>query len=278
MTEQAKITADARPRMKRRTADMLAVGVAFAAYFVVFTLTRDKSYGEHLLAALRNVLPLALLAAGTRALIERHVVGRPFARQFGAHAGLAVLFTVGWYWLLTVAGGLMGGRSVLEFTVAPFLLGQALEWQLFQGLAVYVAVAALSHLGARPAVPVVVAQVAEDAPEPPREIGLQRYFIRVGEDIVPVDVSDIVSIAGADDYAQVTTTGGSHLARMTLAEFEASLDPARFLRVHRSRIVNLGCVVRAEPVGGGRLLLHMTAGESVEASRAGAKLLRDQVF
>lgn len=51
-------------------------------------------------------------------------------------------------------------------------------------------------------------------------------------------------------------------------------DPAKFLRVHRSTIVNFDHLSRAEPAGGGRMLAHMATGESVQVSRAGAQLLR----
>jgi len=94
----------------------------------------------------------------------------------------------------------------------------------------------------------------------------------------PVDVDAIVSIAGADDYAEVRTLDGSHLVRLTLAEFEKSLDPALFIRVHRSRIVNVDRIARAEPAGGGRLLLHMEDGEIIGASRTGSKRLKDRVL
>jgi len=65
---------------------------------------------------------------------------------------------------------------------------------------------------------------------------------------------------------------------MTLAEFEATLDARRFVRVHRSRIVNLDIVERAEPAGAGRLLLHLQTGESVSTSRTGARLLKSRVI
>jgi two-component system LytT family response regulator len=64
--------------------------------------------------------------------------------------------------------------------------------------------------------------------------------------------------------------------RMTLSEFEQSLDPGRFIRVHRSRIVNFERIARAEPAGGGRLLLHMDDGEAIAASRAGSRILRER--
>ncbi|MGH1556966.1 LytTR family DNA-binding domain-containing protein [Caulobacter segnis] len=65
----------------------------------------------------------------------------------------------------------------------------------------------------------------------------------------------------------------SHLVRMTLAQFEKTLDAALFVRVHRSSIVNVDMIERAEPAGGGRMLLHMANGQVVQASRAGSATL-----
>lgn len=65
---------------------------------------------------------------------------------------------------------------------------------------------------------------------------------------------------------------------MTLAEFAQSLDSAKYVRVHRSWIVNTHRVARAEPAGGGRLLLHMENGQTVSTSRDGARQLRGRVL
>ena len=65
---------------------------------------------------------------------------------------------------------------------------------------------------------------------------------------------------------------------VTLAEFAKSLDPAKYVRVHRSWIVNTDRIARAEPAGGGRLLLHMETGQTISTSREGAKLLRNRVL
>jgi DNA-binding LytR/AlgR family response regulator len=111
-----------------------------------------------------------------------------------------------------------------------------------------------------------------------KDASASRYFIRDGEDIRPIDISQIVSITGADDYAEVATLSGRHLVRMTLNQFEKTLEGGIFIRIHRSRIVNVDPIVRAEPAGGGRMLLHMEDGEIVQASRTGTKLLRDRVI
>lgn len=103
---------------------------------------------------------------------------------------------------------------------------------------------------------------------------LERYLTKSGEEMVPVSVRDIVTIAGAQDYAEVTTLAGKHLVRLSLAEFERRLDRDRFVRVHRSTIINLDRLRRVEPAGSGRMIAHMADGSEVQVSRAGAQALR----
>ena len=90
----------------------------------------------------------------------------------------------------------------------------------------------------------------------------------------PVEVRRIVTITGAQDYSEVTTLEGRHLVRMGLGEFEERLDSHRFIRVHRSAIINFDHLDRLEPAGGGRMIAHMASGDSIEVSRSGAQALR----
>jgi hypothetical protein len=230
-----------------------------------------------LLYSARNLVPLALLAAAAQPLIKRFAMRRRVAVQLSAHLILAAAFTFLWYWLVMVMIGLTEGDSPTRFSVEPFFPTPAVAWQLLQGLAIYAAIAAVAYARAKPPMSsFVVADLPQSSEA--KEPGLSRYFIRQGDDIYPVDVSQIVSITGADDYAEVATLGGRHLVRMTLADFEATLEEGKFIRVHRSRIVNIDRIQRAEPAGGGRMLLHMENGEMIQASRAGARLLRDRVI
>ena len=113
----------------------------------------------------------------------------------------------------------------------------------------------------------------------PTVASLQRYLTKQGDELVPVAVDDIVLIRGAQDYAEVTTEDGrTHLVRMSLSEFEDRLPDDRFVRVHRSTIVNIAHLGRAEPIGSGRLALHLAGGQMAEASRTGAQALRSLVL
>jgi two-component system LytT family response regulator len=66
-----------------------------------------------------------------------------------------------------------------------------------------------------------------------------------------IDVGDIEWIEAADQYVIVHTARTEHLMRESLASLETQLDPARFLRVHRSAIVALASVCKLERQGSG---------------------------
>lgn len=267
--------------MSRRGFDLLSIAVVFLAYTTVFVAALEMGPVEAVAGGIANTMPVVILAAVLRSYIIRRLVGASLAVQVVGHAVLSVVFSVGAYWLLTIALGVFNAMSLTEFRVEPFP-NRAMAWQLLQNFTTYGLVAALAYSQARPDQVAVYLSDSAMAGEADRDgdrgPDLSRYFIRTGEDIHPIDVAAIVSITGADDYAEVATLKGKHLVRLTLAEFEKALDAAKFIRVHRSRIVNVDRVARAEPAGGGRMLLHMENGEMISTSRAGARLLRDRVL
>jgi hypothetical protein len=263
-------------RLGNGTFNSLAALLAFAAYFAVFLFTGKGGVLRAAETSLRNLVPLAILSVAAQALISRFVIGRSMAAQVTCHVLLATAFTLLLYWMLMVLIGLSVGQSFTEFVVKAFFPTGAFAWQLLQGLTLYALVACLTQLRRpiAPSTPPIPSSVDASSSEP----SPSRYFIRRGEDIEPIEIAGIISIKGADDYAEVATLNGSHLVRMTLAEFEKVLDGARFLRTHRSHIVNVDRIERAEPAGGGRMMLYMENGERIPASRAGTRLLRSRVI
>jgi two-component system LytT family response regulator len=255
-----------------------AAGGLFLAYLVALLLATNADILSAVKASLCNVVSLVLLGLAVRTIIHRHIIGHSLAQQIGSHIALGTAFVGLWYWTLMMLLGLTSGKSLLQFDVRPFFPGPAIAWQLHQGIILYCLFVALTHLEAthRPA---DSATGPLQAPTPGEtDAAMTRYFIRKGEDIHPIDVQQIVSISGAGDYTEVCTLNGQHLATMTLSEFEATLGNERFIRVHRSKIVNLDHVVRAEPAGAGRVLLHMQNGAAVRTSRSGSKLFRERVI
>lgn len=103
---------------------------------------------------------------------------------------------------------------------------------------------------------------------------LRRLFARTRDRIVPIPVDSIRRIQAQGDYAEVHSAGGSHLIHVSLAALLARLDPDRFSQVHRSHIVNLDAVQHMRPYDERRLLLVLTDGSEVIASRAASEALR----
>ena len=104
---------------------------------------------------------------------------------------------------------------------------------------------------------------------------LLRLFVRDHNGrIVLVRASEITRLVGADDYVEVHLREKSYLVKITLNEFERRLDPKHFRRVHRSAIVNLGQIVSCKPIDR-RLLIHLSDGSRIIASRHGSKNLRE---
>jgi two-component system LytT family response regulator len=264
------------PALRRHAFDALAIALVFIAYAVTLSASHELPIVSVLPAAFANTVPVIVFGGLARRLVADRIVGRRLLTQLLGNAAVGTWYALLAYWLTTVLLGFVHGQSATEFIVEPFIR-RAMAWQLLENYTTYAVIAALAYLS-KQSQAVTVILSSGNGENGQSDKGLSRYFIRSGEEFRPIDVERIISIAGADDYAEVTTLDGRHLVRMTLAEFERVLDPAKFVRVHRSRIVNLDRIERAEPAGGGRMLLHMADGEMVSTSRPGARLLRDLVI
>jgi two-component system LytT family response regulator len=107
---------------------------------------------------------------------------------------------------------------------------------------------------------------------------LGRFFVRDRGRLVPVDTSEIVRLEADDDYVRVFTRERNYLVYLTLNDFERRLDADRFLRVHRTHMVNLDFVQQVVPLDGGRLQVEMRDGTRIAASRARSRALRDRTL
>jgi len=277
MKLEGRIDARRRGAGPNPLAFLIAAGLTvLAAYSATLSVANALPLADALISGAANTVPVMLFGFVAYRIVRDWLIHRSMPIQLLGHIAIGAAFSLLAYWLLMVLLGLIHGVSATEFEVRPFL-ERNMAWQLLQNVTTYGMIVAIAALHGRPEpVTMFIGDAGTEAGE--QENGLSRYFIRSGDEIRPIDVVRIVSITGADDYAEVATLDGRHLVRMTLAEFERSLDPARFIRVHRSRIVNVKRIERAEPAGGGRLLLHMEDGEIIAASRAGSRLLRDRVI
>jgi two-component system LytT family response regulator len=126
---------------------------------------------------------------------------------------------------------------------------------------------AKSRLGER-RIPVELAAGRAPAERP------QRIVVKDGTrvHVIPLDKLDYVE--AQDDYVALHSGGRSHLKQQSIASLEATLDPARFVRIHRSAIVNLERVARIEPYGKESRIAILNDGTRLSVSRSGyARLL-----
>ena len=80
--------------------------------------------------------------------------------------------------------------------------------------------------------------------------------------------ADTVRYLAADGHFVRIHAGGETLeVRATLQEYEAQLDPARFVRIHRATIVNLDFVRELRPWFRGDYIVHLTDGTQLKLSR-----------
>lgn len=108
----------------------------------------------------------------------------------------------------------------------------------------------------------------------PEAPALDRLAIKDGPEITLVSLDQIDYVRAEDDYVCIHAAGREHLKHQTLASLEASLDPRRFVRIHRSCLVNVQRVRRIEPETRDRFSVHLADGTVLGASRSGEQRLR----
>ncbi len=95
---------------------------------------------------------------------------------------------------------------------------------------------------------------------------LERINVRSVGRIEQIRVDDILWVESAGNYVELHLEGRTVLHRITLNRLEALLDPAGFLRVHRSAIVRRSQIARLETVGDGSYRLTLRCGATVAVS------------
>ena len=100
-----------------------------------------------------------------------------------------------------------------------------------------------------------------------------RVAVRRGSRIVVVDWADVDWIEAADNYVTLHVGPAEYLLRNTLTAVDRELDSARFVRVHRSAIVQIDRIVELVPETHGDFTLRLRDGSKVALSRT----FRDRV-
>jgi len=107
---------------------------------------------------------------------------------------------------------------------------------------------------------------------PPRQ--LARLAIRSGERTFFVPVNEVDRIEALQNYVQVHVGATSHLLHVPMNTIETVLDPQRFLRIHRSHIVNVQRIAQLWSVAHGQYVIELKSGERLPSGRTYRERIR----
>jgi two-component system LytT family response regulator len=94
-----------------------------------------------------------------------------------------------------------------------------------------------------------------------------RFAIRTNQRISIVDVDDIDWIEASGDYVTLHVGKRSHLLRRTMNRVERQLDPERFLRIHRSAIIQASRMRELITLDNREYLIRLSTGAELKSSR-----------
>jgi two-component system LytT family response regulator len=97
---------------------------------------------------------------------------------------------------------------------------------------------------------------------------LMRLAVKSGERIFLQNVDEIDWIEVQGDYLHLHVKGKSHLLRETMNTIAAKLDPKKFIRVHRSIIINIERVKDFQPLFKGEYIITLKDGKRLKTSRS----------
>jgi two-component system LytT family response regulator len=108
-----------------------------------------------------------------------------------------------------------------------------------------------------------VLELSPASPKPP-----ERIAIRVGEAIRFIDPMAIDYIDAAGGSVRIHSSGTVQEVRKSMGEMVALLDPARFVRIHRSTIVNVSRIRELQPYFHGEFIVVLHDGTRLKSSRS----------
>ena len=92
---------------------------------------------------------------------------------------------------------------------------------------------------------------------PSRRMWIDRIASRSGDKVEPIDLSRITHFISKDKLTFAVTADRELVVDPTIAELEQKLDPRRFIRIHRSTILNLDYLLELRSLFGGRMLARL---------------------
>jgi two-component system LytT family response regulator len=110
-------------------------------------------------------------------------------------------------------------------------------------------------------------QVGGEAGAAKRKSFLTRFMIKGTGRVTFIDAADVDWIAADDYYIKLHVGSKAHLLRMSMNELEEKLDPKKFLRIHRSTIVNFDRIKELQQSPNGEYVVLLKSGTELKLSR-----------
>ena len=107
---------------------------------------------------------------------------------------------------------------------------------------------------------------------PPRQ--LERFAVRSGERTVFVPVDDVEWIEAFQNYVRLHAGPATHLLHVPMNTIEAVLDAGRFLRIHRSTIVNVRRIAQLWSIAHGQFAIELKSGQRLQSGRTYGERIR----
>lgn len=118
-----------------------------------------------------------------------------------------------------------------------------------------------------------IEDIAADA-QPADKI-LERILVREGSQVHVIPAASIDYIEAQDDYVNIHAGGKAYLKQQRLSYLEAALDQKRFIRIHRSYILNIERMAKIELYAKDSRMVILKDGTKLNVSRAGYEKLRN---
>jgi len=131
---------------------------------------------------------------------------------------------------------------------------------------------AVSRLQSGIAIQPEVQKIIHSADE--KEELLQRIAVKTRHKVHVIGVNEIHYLEAEGDYVMIHVKEGNYLKEKTMKYFESHLDPEKFIRIHRSYIVNAEAIERIELYDKESYSVLLKTGARLKASTSGYKLLK----
>jgi two-component system LytT family response regulator len=99
------------------------------------------------------------------------------------------------------------------------------------------------------------------------EGGLERIAVKTANGVTFVPIGAVDWIEAARDHVRLHAGKEAHVIRDTLSRVHARLDPGRFVRIHRSAVVNVDRIVELQPYFHGEFIAVLRSGQRLKVSR-----------